>query len=218
MYAGVFGYNTVERYVLFLTPLAFSADPVKRLTDLKREREHGLEVPRVAILTADRTIERALDSLPSSVKGQLRNLATVVQEPAEEAEMLLVLSIKWTVFASETYDTALEQANVILRYMLGTRTFSSSFRPTWANARLCCEQLAGGSTWRAYSWICCHLNWQGSAHLRSVRPVSGLPPVLSHVGDARAGGRVSGTRGAAEEPRHARSVSQGLHCARSILI
>ena len=40
----------------------------------------------------------------------------------------------------------------------------------------------------------------------------------SHMGDARVGGRVSGTQGAAEEPRHARSVSQGLHCARSIFI
>ena len=94
MYAGAFGDNTVERYVLFLNPLAFSAEPVKRLMALKCPREHGLDIPHVAILMADRTIERALDSLPSSVKGQLRKLATVVQEPAEGAEVLLVLSIK----------------------------------------------------------------------------------------------------------------------------
>ena len=102
MYAGAFGDNTVERNVLFLPPLAFSAFSVKRLKALKRAREHGLYVPRVAIFTAERTIERARDSLPSSLKGQLRNLATVVQEPADGAEVLLVLSIKWTVFARET--------------------------------------------------------------------------------------------------------------------
>ena len=121
MYAGALGDNAVERYALFLTSLALSADPVERRAALQRAREHGLDVPRVAIVTAERTIERALDSLPSSVKGQLPNLAKVVQEPAEEAEMLLVRSIEWTVVESETYDTALEQANVILRYLLGTR-------------------------------------------------------------------------------------------------
>lgn len=121
MYAGALGDNAVERYALFLTSLALSADPVERRAALQRAREHGLDVPRVAIVTAERTIERALDSLPSSVKGQLPNLAKVAQEPAEEAEMLLVRSIEWTVVESETYDTALEQANVILRYLLGTR-------------------------------------------------------------------------------------------------
>ena len=121
MYAGALGDNAVERYALFLTSLALSADPVERRAALQRAREHGLDVPRVAIVTAERTIERALDSLPSSVRGQLPNLAKVAQEPAEEAEMLLVRSIEWTVVESETYDTALEQANVILRYLLGTR-------------------------------------------------------------------------------------------------
>ena len=42
--------------------------------------------------------------------------------------MLLVRSIEWTVVESQMYDTALEQANVILRYLLGTRIFPSSFR------------------------------------------------------------------------------------------
>ncbi|KAH9075675.1 107-domain-containing protein [Lactarius deliciosus] len=118
MYAGALGDNAVERYALFLTSLALSADPVERRTALQRAREHGLDVSRVAIVTAERTIERALDSLPSSVKGQLPDLARAAQEPAEEAEMLLVRSIEWTVVESETYDTALEQANVILRYLL----------------------------------------------------------------------------------------------------
>ena len=131
MYAGALGDNAVERYALFLTSLALSADPAERRTALQRAREHGLDVPRVAIVTAERTIERALASLPSAVKGQLPNLAKAVQEPAEEAEMLLVRSIEWTVVESETYDTALEQTNVILKYVLGARISPSSFRRKW---------------------------------------------------------------------------------------
>ena len=62
--------------------------------DSQRSREHGLDVPCIAIVTAECTIEKALDCLPSSVKGQLSNPAKAVQEPAEEAEMLLVRSIE----------------------------------------------------------------------------------------------------------------------------
>ena len=113
-------------------------------------------------------IERALEGLPSSVKGQLPNLAKAAQEPAEEAEMLLVRSIEWTVVESETYDTALEQANVILRYLLGARILPYLPSPV-ANAQTCREQLAGGSTWRACSWICFRLNWRRLAYLRSAR-------------------------------------------------
>jgi nuclear pore complex protein Nup107 len=118
MYAGALGDNAVERYALFLTSLALSADPTERRTALQRAREHGLDVPRVAIVTAERTIERSLDNLPSSVKGPLPDLAKAVLEPPEEAEILLVRSIEWTVVEEDTYDTALEQANVILRYLL----------------------------------------------------------------------------------------------------
>jgi nuclear pore complex protein Nup107 len=118
MYAGALGDNAVERYALFLTSLALSADPTERRTALQRAREHGLDVPRVAIVTAERTIERSLDNLPSSVKGPLPDLAKAAVEPAEEAEILLVRSIEWTVVEEDTYDTALEQANVILRYLL----------------------------------------------------------------------------------------------------
>jgi nuclear pore complex protein Nup107 len=118
MYAGALGDNAVERYALFLTSLALSADPTERRTALQRAREHGLDVPRVAIVTAERTIERSLDNLPSSVKGSLPDLAKAAVEPPEEAEILLVRSIEWTVVEEDTYDTALEQANVILRYLL----------------------------------------------------------------------------------------------------
>ena len=84
----------------------------------------------MSLVMAERPIERVLASL-SSVKGQLPNLAKEVQEPAEEAEMRLVRSIEWTVVESKTYDTALEQMNVILKYVLRARISPSSFRRTW---------------------------------------------------------------------------------------
>jgi len=85
-----------------------------RRTALQRAREHGLDVPRVAVVTAERTIDSALDNLPSSVKGPLPDLS-------KHAEILLVRSIEWTVVEADTYDTALEQANIILRYLLSAR-------------------------------------------------------------------------------------------------
>ena len=36
-----------------------------------------------------------------------------------DAELLLVRSLEWTTFLEGTADTALEQANVVLRYLLG---------------------------------------------------------------------------------------------------
>jgi nuclear pore complex protein Nup107 len=53
-----------------------------------------------------------------SVKGPLPSIISF--PPAEtEGELFLLRSIEWTTFLETTYDTALEQANVILRYFLG---------------------------------------------------------------------------------------------------
>jgi Nuclear pore protein 84 / 107 len=176
MYAGALGDNAVERYALFLTSLVLSVDPGERRTALQRAREHGLDVPRVAIVTAEHTIERALDTLPSSVKGPLLDLAKTSLESAEEAEMLLVRSIEWTVVEVETYDTALEQANVILRYLLGTHS-----PPLFFLARLFIRvvQLAGRSMWRDCSSTCSRQNWHrlaspGSAQRNILVIVSSL--------------------------------------------
>ena len=166
MYAGALGDNAVERYALFLTSLALSADPAERRIALQRAREHGLDVPRVAVVTAERTIERALDSLPSSVKGPLPDLANATLEPPEEAEILLVRSIEWTVVEADTYDTALEQANVILRHLLGAHLSRSVFHGTDMSTSC---QLAEGSMWRVCSLICSRQNWRLSLRPRSAR-------------------------------------------------
>jgi Nuclear pore protein 84 / 107 len=169
MYAGALGDNAVERYALFLTSLALSADPAERRTALQRAREHGLDVPRVAVVTAERTIERALDGLPSSVKGPLPDLAKATLEPPEEAEILLVRSIEWTVVEADTYDTALEQANVILRYLLGAHLLYClvlCFTVLILSA-LC--QLAEGSMWRVCSLTCSRQNWRLSVRPKSAR-------------------------------------------------
>lgn len=42
-----------------------------------------------------------------------------LQAPASDAETFLLRSIEWTTFLESTYEVALEQATVILRYFLG---------------------------------------------------------------------------------------------------
>ena len=61
MYAGALGDNAVERYAMFLTSLDLSADLKERKLALTRAREHGLDVDRVAIVTAERTIEKTFE-------------------------------------------------------------------------------------------------------------------------------------------------------------
>lgn len=61
MYARALGDNAVERYAMFLTSLDLSADIKERKLTLTRAREHGLDVDRVAIVTAEQTIEKAFD-------------------------------------------------------------------------------------------------------------------------------------------------------------
>lgn len=59
MYAGALGDNAIERYAMFLTSLELSADSAERRLALTRAREHGLDMQRVAVATAERTIERS---------------------------------------------------------------------------------------------------------------------------------------------------------------
>ncbi|EPS94048.1 hypothetical protein FOMPIDRAFT_1063333 [Fomitopsis schrenkii] len=117
MYAGALGENAIERYAMFLTSLELSADDAERRLALTRAREHGLDMQRVAIATAERTIERSFQKLPPA-KGALPSVIGM-QPPASDEELLLLRSIEWTTFMESTYTTALEQANVILRYLLG---------------------------------------------------------------------------------------------------
>ncbi|KAF7298503.1 Nuclear pore complex protein [Mycena kentingensis (nom. inval.)] len=118
LYAGALGDNAVERYALFLVSLELSADVDERRLALTRAREHGLDVERVAVVTAERTIDKALQMLPP-LKGRLPNIIALQPPPTDE-EMFLLRSIEWTIFYEATYATALEQTNVILRYFLAS--------------------------------------------------------------------------------------------------
>ncbi|KAI0804804.1 nuclear pore protein 84/107 [Irpex lacteus] len=117
LYAGALGDNAVDRYAMFLTSLALSADVAERRLALTRARDHGLDMERVAVATAERTIERAFEELPVP-RGPLPVVSAPQPAPSDK-ELLLVRSIEWTTFMDSTYDTALEQAVVILRYLLG---------------------------------------------------------------------------------------------------
>lgn len=64
MYAGALGDNAVERYAMFLISLELSADPTERRLALTRARDHGLDMHRVAVATAERTLEKAFSVSP----------------------------------------------------------------------------------------------------------------------------------------------------------
>ncbi|KAG1769091.1 nuclear pore protein 84/107 [Suillus placidus] len=117
MYAGALRDNAVERYAMFLTSLELTADVNECRLALTRAREHGLDVHKVAVVTAERTIDRAFELLPQ-MKGPLPSVIALQATPSD-VELLLLRSIEWTTFEDGTHDTALEQATVILRYFLG---------------------------------------------------------------------------------------------------
>lgn len=66
MYAGALGDNAVERYAMFLASLELSADRAERRLALTRARDHGLDMIRVAVVTAERTVEKAFSVSRSS--------------------------------------------------------------------------------------------------------------------------------------------------------
>ncbi|KAF9002210.1 107-domain-containing protein [Cyathus striatus] len=118
MYAGALGENAIDRYALFLVSLGLSADIGERRMALTRARDHGLDMERVAIAAAERSVDKAFEVLPP-LKGPLPSIIAFQSEPSE-AEMFLLRSIEWTTFMDTTYEIALEQANVILRYFLAS--------------------------------------------------------------------------------------------------
>jgi len=61
MYPGALRDNAVDIYAMFLTLLELSADIDERRLALTRARDHGLDMDRVAIATAERTIEKAFE-------------------------------------------------------------------------------------------------------------------------------------------------------------
>ena len=138
IYTGALGQDAVERYAMFLVSLALSADINERRLALTRARDHGLDMERIAIFTAERTIdnafrvscvknvlimflvcaERMIIQVLPALRGPLPSIIARQASPSE-AELILLRSIEWTTFSEDTFDTALEQANVILRYFLG---------------------------------------------------------------------------------------------------
>ncbi|KAL1757022.1 nuclear pore protein 84/107 [Schizophyllum commune] len=116
LYASVLGDNAVERYAMFLVSLELSSDRNERRAALHRAQEHGLDIARVAIATAEQTIGRALELLPS-LRGPLPPL-NARQPPPSDEELLLARSIEWTTFMDATFPSALEHANLILRRFL----------------------------------------------------------------------------------------------------
>ena len=125
MYAGALGENAVERYAMFLVSLPLDVSPNERRRTLLRAAEFGLDVTRVAIVAAERSVDLGLRKLSSSEEEDgLPSLLSPPLPPSED-ETLLLRSIEWTTFLEDTEDEshvtlalALEQTDVILRHLL----------------------------------------------------------------------------------------------------
>ncbi|KAF9557921.1 hypothetical protein CPC08DRAFT_819621 [Agrocybe pediades] len=117
LYAGALGDNAVDRYAAFLVSLGLTADFDERRAALTRASEHGLDVNKVALKTAESSINKAFSMLPQ-LKSPLPSIINL-QPPINEAETFLLRSIEWTTFSPDTHDAALIQATTMLRYFLG---------------------------------------------------------------------------------------------------
>ncbi|KAI9465356.1 hypothetical protein BJY52DRAFT_1183931 [Lactarius psammicola] len=74
-------------------------DPDVQPRTCERVQNHGLDVPRAAIITSERIIERILDTYPSSAGSGQRWRRS-------PRKMLLEPSMEWKVVESEIYVTA----------------------------------------------------------------------------------------------------------------
>jgi len=125
-----------------------------------------------------------------ALKLPLPSIITL-QPPADEAETFLLRSIEWTTFLESTYDVALEQTTVILRYFLGGGTlhyFSRLLMPNdcfRCRTGACCSVSASAP----FVWIIGDFRARGSSNW-----VSPLPTVLRDMGDDFSCGGVSGWR------------------------
>jgi nuclear pore complex protein Nup107 len=142
MYAGALGDNAVERYAAFLAALG-PAPVQERLAALQRARAHGLDVARVAMAAAERTLDICLIVCPPAshsrrtmadstllcqalppLDGPLPSIELRVDvdedgSGEERMERLLLRSLEWTTFSPSTFALALEHAALVLRYFLG---------------------------------------------------------------------------------------------------
>ncbi|KAG2127432.1 hypothetical protein BD769DRAFT_1668078 [Suillus cothurnatus] len=108
------GGSVVEQYVMFLTSLKLTADINERQLALTRAQECGLNIHRVAVVTAERTIDTAFELLPQ-MKGPLPSVIALQATPSD-VELLLLRSIEWMMIEDGMYDTVLEQATEYLHY------------------------------------------------------------------------------------------------------
>jgi nuclear pore complex protein Nup107 len=117
LYASALGENAVDRYAVFLANLDVSTSVEDRRIALHRAEDHGLDVIRVAQVTAEKTVYACFTRLPA----QRLTLPSIVTRESKLSndEQMLIRSIEWTTFLEETYINALEQSNVIFRYFLG---------------------------------------------------------------------------------------------------
>ena len=107
-------------------------------------------------------VNLGIRQLLPQLKGPLPSIIAL-QNPPSDIEALLLRSIEWTTFMDTTYDTALEQATVILRYFLGKTSALN------LNLSLIRTKVLDASPWRVVCWICYRANLLRLMNLKNVR-------------------------------------------------
>ena len=93
MYASALGEGAEERYAIFLASLELSADITERRLALMRARDQGLDMARIAVLAAEKTMDHALAVCASPSAGHDYILKSAV--PRRSCHRLLDPCHRW---------------------------------------------------------------------------------------------------------------------------
>ncbi|PCH39069.1 hypothetical protein WOLCODRAFT_110522 [Wolfiporia cocos MD-104 SS10] len=117
LYTSALGGESYKRYAEYLAQFGLSLDATHRRLLLSRAREHSLDMDRIAIATAEKTMNDVLQKMPK-VGGPLPTTFETEDTPLTEDEQLLIRSLEWTTFLESTYPAALEHGCAMIRYYL----------------------------------------------------------------------------------------------------
>lgn len=148
-------------------------------------------------------VKLVIRQLLPQLKGPLPSIIAL-QNPPSEVETLLLRSIEWTTFMEATYDTALEQATVILRYFLGMSSVMTSIRRSYV-PRFWTRRFGPRPAGYVATRTCLHRRTR-----RTCNGVSPLQTIFQRVGTSRPSGRMSVIRSLFDEQGYSDSVVEGL--------
>ncbi|KAH7106400.1 nuclear pore protein 84/107 [Auriculariales sp. MPI-PUGE-AT-0066] len=118
LYAATLGASAIERYAEYLAGLDAHISNEERRAGLRRAAEHQLDAVLVAESVADKVGRRAFKDLPKLQALAPDTADLYAPHVLKDEELLLITSVEWLVFSPQTYPSAVELVNSIVRYFL----------------------------------------------------------------------------------------------------